>query len=157
MIPILTIDEESVSRNWQGNEESIQWVKNHCAPLHASNSTIPLYKCADEWVKMKVFNEFKETFPVTEFHEYGYCDTEEALTRHLEPYVNDRDSNYMVTVDTISMDNEKYYKFGTYVNKDGIDTNQDYYDYMDKHPEMKTEQDIKNKWITFAITKLKTA
>ena len=54
----------------------------------------------------------------------------------------------------MSMDYEKYYKNGTYINKDGIDTGADYYNYIDEHPEMKVPQEIENKWICFTIRKL---
>ena len=55
----------------------------------------------------------------------------------------------------MDMDYEKYYKNGSYINKDGVDTELDYYEYIDEHPEMEVPQDVENKWITFIIRKLK--
>lgn len=156
MIPRLTIDEESVYKNWEGNEDSIEWVKDHCDVIFATNSDIPLYGCDNNWVNMEVFKEYKKVCPLSECHIYGYCDTEESLVKYLQPFVNDKENNYFVEISGMSMDYEKYYKNGSYINKDGVDTETDYYEYIDEHPEMKVEQDFKNTWIHFTIYKLQT-
>ena len=75
--------------------------------------------------------------------------------KYLQKYVDDKVNNYFVHFGFMSMDYEKYYKNGTYINKDGIDTDQDYYLYIDKHPEMKIDQEFENKWITYTVRKLK--
>lgn len=155
MIPILTIDMESVIKNWEGKEDSIEWVKRYCGVVNAKNSNIPLYLCDENWINMGVFNEFKKTFPTSECFIYGYCDTEDSLVKYLQQYVVDKENNYFVHIGFMDMDYEKYYKNGSYINKDGIDTEEDYYSYIDEHPEMEIEQDYENKWITFTITKLK--
>lgn len=154
MIPFLTIDEEFVQNTWKDDESSREWVTENCDVVYADNSNVPLYTCDDSWVKMGVFNEYKQILPISEFYEYGYCDTEDALLKYLQSYVDDKDNNYFVTIGTMSMDYEKYYKNGTYINKDGVDTKKDYYDYIDEHPQMEVEQDFENKWITFTICKL---
>lgn len=155
MIPELTLDIESIVKHWKGNEDSIQWVKEHCDVFHAENSDIPLYICLDTFVDMGVFKEFKKTYPISEFFVYGYCDTEDSLVKYLQNYVDDKENNYFVMFNFMSMDYEKYYKQGSYINKDGIDTDEDYYEYIRKHPEMEVSQDYENKWITFSIVKLK--
>lgn len=151
MIPLLTIDKESVEKNW-AKEEDRKWVYDYVNPMFAGD--IPTYQCDDNWVRMGVFKEFKKCVPVSEFFEYGYCDTEESLVRYLKQYTDDTENQYFVEIGTMSMDYEKYYKNGSYVNKDGVDTGEDYYQYIDEHPEMKVSQDIKNEWITFAIYKI---
>ena len=154
MIPLLTKDEESIDKNWN-TKESADWVKDYCEVVYASNSSIPLYSCDEYWVSMGVFKEFKSIYKISEFFIYGYCDTEEALLKYLQQYIDDKDNNYFVSIGGMDMDYEKYYKNGSYINKDGIDTGDDYYEYIDNHPEMKVKQDIENRWITFEIYKLK--
>lgn len=155
MIPELTLDIESITKLWNGNEDSIQWVKEHCKVFHTKNSDIPLYICVDSFVDMGVYKEFKKTCPISEFFEYGYCDIEDALIKYLLPYAEDEENNYFVSIGSMPMDYEKYYKQGSYINKDGIDTNEGYYEYIIKHPEMKVSQDFENEWITFHIVILK--
>jgi hypothetical protein len=155
MIPRLTIDEESVYKNWEGKKDSIEWVKKHCDVVFATNSDIPLYECDNNWVNMGVFKEYKKVYPLSECHIYGYCDTEESLIKYLQQYVDDKENNYFVNIGGMSMDYEKYYKFGSYINKDGEDTGMDYYNYIDENPDMKVEQDVKGRWIRFCIYRLK--
>ncbi len=153
MIPKLTIDKESVASQWD-DESARDYVSNLCSPIMLEDD-LPLYKCDDSWVNLKVFNEAKSTCRISDFFKYGYCDTENALKKYLQTYKEDTENSYFVEVGTMSMDYEKYYKNGSYINKDGVNTEEDYYDYIDKHPEMETQQDIENKWITFAIYKIK--
>lgn len=155
MIPKLTIDTKAVSKTWEGDKDSIKWVKNHCHVAFATNSDIPLYTCDDTWVYMGVFKEYKKVCPPSECFIYGYCDTEESLVKYLQKYVDDKENNYFVNVGSMSMDYEKYYKNGSYINKDGVNTETDYYEYIDEHPEMEIPQDIEGKWLTFVIYKLK--
>jgi len=155
MIPVLTLDTDAITKNWKGDQESIDWVKKYCNAVYAENSTIPLYQCDENYVDMEVFKEFKKICTMRDFHDYGYCDNEESLVKYLQKYVDDKDNNYFVHFGFMSMDYEKYYKNGTYINKDGIDTDQDYYLYIDQHPEMKIDQEFENKWITYTVRKLK--
>lgn len=153
MIPILTIDKVFINSQW--NDKSARdYVINHCSPIMLEND-LPVYACDNYWVNLKVFNEAKSTYHTNNFHKYGYCDTESSLKKYLQKYKEDVKNFYFIEVGVMSMDYENYYKNGSYINKNGIDTEDDYYNYIDEHPEMKTSQDIKNKWITFVIYKLK--
>ena len=151
MIPLLTVNEEYIDSNWE-TKESADWVKDYCSVMMAGGK-IPVYQCDNNWVRMGVFVEYKDVD--RDFHEYGYCDTEESLVKYLKKYVEDGENNYFVEVGGMSMDYEKYYKNGSYINKDGVDTGRDYYDYIDENPDMKTDQDVEGRWFTFVIYKLK--
>lgn len=155
MIPLLTIDEESVRKNWDNNEEFIKDVMDFCNVIITKNKSIPVYLCDDNWVNMEVFKECKKTYHTSDFFEFGYCDTEDALEKYLQSYVDDKENSYFVQITGMSIDYEKYYKNGSYINKDGIDTGVDYYEYIDEHPDMKVDQDIEGTWIQFTIYKLK--
>ena len=156
MIEKLTLDEESL-KQWK-DEKDREEVRKLCGCVEISDNEekiiIPAYWCDDLWVNtLKVFKEHKSLTKIQDCFIYGYCDTEDALVKYLKEYYDDPDNSYFVTVSTMSMDYEKYYKNGTYVNKDGVNTHQDYFDYIDEHPEMKVEQDIEGKWIHYCIRK----
>jgi hypothetical protein len=153
MIPLLTVDKEYIDANWE-TKESADWVKDFCEVILAGDE-IPVYKCDDSWVRLGVFVEYKDVERMSEFSEYGYCDTEDALVKFLRTYDIDKDNMYFVEIGGLDMDYEKYYKFGSYINKDGEDTGMDYYNYIDENPDMKVDQDVKGKWIRFCIYRLK--
>ena len=153
MIPLLTVDKEYIDSNWE-SKESADWVKDYCKVILAGDE-IPVYRCDDNWVRMGVFVEYKDVERVHIFSEYGYCDTEESLVKYLRKYMEDEENDYFVEVGGMSMDWEKYYKNGSYINKDGVDTGRDYYDYIDENPDMKIDQDVEGRWFTFVIYKLK--
>lgn len=150
MIPLLTIDENSIRENWKRKVDQA-WVKRYC-DVYVAKDNIPLYYCDDTWVNMGVFKEYKKT--ISPAIEYGYCDTEVSLIKYLQQFKDDKENNFFVSIGGLDMDYEKYYKFGSYINKDGVDTRDDYYSYIDKHPEMQVKQDMENCWIKFIIYKL---
>ncbi len=156
MIPKLTID-ENVLLGWKTQKDRDE-VKELCKCIEISDDNdtivIPTYFCDELWVNtLKVFKEHKSITGTRDFYEYGYCDTEDSLVKYLKSYLDDPDNSYFVTIGFMSMDYEKYYRNGTYVNKDGVKTHKDYWDYIDEHPEMKIKQDFENKWITYCIRK----
>ncbi len=153
MIPELIIDKDYIRENWntpEAAEETIKLLEN-CVQLNGSN--FPVYLFQEMWITMNVFKQFKNLDK--EFFEYGYGDTEESISKYLQKYADDKENNYFVYVCLMSMDYEKYYKNGSYINKDGADTETDYYEYIDQHPEMEVQQDFENQWIHFCISKLK--
>ena len=151
MIKELTIDTKFLHANWP--EESWDEVTNICEAICINKDCdIPVYQCDDSWVKTGIYNESKKI--LESLCEYGYCDTEDALIKYLQKFKDDAENAYFVEVHLMSMDYEKYYKNGSYINKDGIDTEDDYYAYIDEHPEMKVEQDYENNWIKFTISKI---
>ena len=112
-----------------------------------------MYLCGVHWVDVGLFKEYKQSNSVSEAIS-GYCDTEDSLAKLLQKYVDDKENNYFISVGFMDMDWEKYYKAGSYYNKEGVDTEADYYDYISKHPKMKVSQSFENKWITFIIYRL---
>lgn len=153
MLPELTPDTEYIQSNWP--EDCWKEVEKiiEAVALDKLEYGIPVYSCEDYWVKLGVFKEFNGMAPMSDYFEYGYCDTQESLRKYLQPLI-ESEENYFVTVGGMSMDNEKYYKQGTYINKYGVDTGEDYWPYIEAHPEMKIEQEFNNKWLTFSIRKL---
>lgn len=83
--------------------------------------------------------------------DYGYADTEVAVEKYLQSYKDDPETEYFVELGLMSMDYDKYYKNGSYINEDGVDTGEDYYN-IDF--EVEPTQEYEDKWVTFAIHKL---
>ena len=154
MIPKLTIDEEAVNKLWK-EQDLIDKVKEFCTEVAIKDNSLYVYSCDDDFVKMGVFKEYKDIENIDKFWKLGYCDSEDALIKYLQEYKNDPDNSYFIRVSLMDMDYVKYYKNGTYINKDGIDTHDDYYSYIEENPEMEISQDIENNWISFLIYKLK--
>lgn len=151
MIPILTMDEDFILKH-PDPEEMSSYARRYCSTIFIGDK-IPVYPCGVHWVDVGLFKEYKQSNSVSEAIS-GYCDTEESFAKLLQKYVDDKENNYFVNVGFMDMDREKYYKVGSYYNKEGIDTELDYYDYISKHPEMKVKQSYENKWITFMIHRL---
>ena len=82
--------------------------------------------------------------------DYGYADTEAAVEKYQQNYIDDPDP-YFVELGLMSMDYEKYYKNGSYINEDGVDTGEDYYDI-----EFETEptQQYEGEWVKFSVYRL---
>ena len=156
MIPELTLDIESIEKNWK-NKEDQEEVKKHCEAVglcfdNDKSDLIPIYLCDNNWVGLGVFKEYKQISEI--LVEHGYCDREEDLELYLQSYLKDPDNNYFVSIGFMDMDYEKYYKHGSYINKDGEDTGDDYWPYIDQHKDEEGRQQFPSKWITFGIHKL---
>ncbi len=147
MIPKLTLDIDFIESTWKEKKDQ-EFVKNDCDCVPLKNG-IEVHDCDDMWVEIGVFKEFKKVIKKLVF--YGYCDTEDALLKFIQQYEDDKEKNYFVEVGGLSMNNEKYYKWGSYINKDGENTHNDYWDWIREHPEDKNKQEFKGKWIRFAI------
>lgn len=155
MLPEFTLDIESIEKNWD-SKESQDYVKKICeaASLGDIEDGIPVYNCDDTWFNMGVYKEAKKLTSITDYFEYGYCDNEESLKKYLQPLIEEENTRYYVCVHLMSMDYEKYYKNGSYINKDGVDTGDDYWYYIDEHPEMEIDQEWENNWLAFSIRKV---
>ena len=81
--------------------------------------------------------------------DYGYADTEAAIEKYLQQYINDPVNEYFIELGLMSKDYEKYYKNGTYINAEGFDTGEDFYDIYDG--DFEPESQYENSWVTFTI------
>ena len=80
--------------------------------------------------------------------DYGYADTEAAVEKYLQTYIDEPNELYFIELGLMSMDYEKYYKNGSYIDEDGEDTMMDYYDI-----EFETEpiQEYEGSWVKFSV------
>ena len=152
MIPHLTINENYVRKIWKGPD--INYVIKRCSEGKLDDGT-PVHFCDVSWLGHAngegVFNEEKKI--VEHLVDYGYCDTEDALIKYLKQW-NESEKEYFVEICLLDMNNEKYYKYGSYINKDGVDTEEDYYPWIEQNPDYKVEQEYKDRWIGVAISQI---
>lgn len=147
MIPRLTCDSEAIRKNWKdSSEEDWKMIEGYTKGCVLDGSDIEVYLYDESWVRCGIFKEFKKVKESLVF--YGYCSTEKALAKFLQQYVEDKEKNYYVHCHLLDMDYEKYYKFGSYINNDGVDTEDDY-DWDNEE-----EQQYEDKWIAFSISEI---
>lgn len=85
-------------------------------------------------------------------YEYGYADTEAAIEKYVQQYIDDPNNEYFIEIGLMSKDYEKYYKNGTYIDENGIDTGEDFYDiYTDG---FEPEAQYENSWVVVTIFKI---
>ena len=54
----------------------------------------------------------------------------------------------------MSKDNDKYYKNGTYIDENGIDTGEDFYAIHNHNSDFNVESDYENYWVTVTIFRI---
>lgn len=86
----------------------------------------------------------------TSLLDYGYADTEAAVEKYLQQYIDEPNELYFIELGLMSMDYDKYYKNGSYINEDGEDTEMDYWDYWDNSDDKPT-QEYEGSWVKFTV------
>ena len=86
-------------------------------------------------------------------YDYGYASTEASIEKYVQQFINDPHNEYFIEIGLIPKDYEKYYKHGTYIDENGIDTGEDFYDIYKDGIEPETQ--YKNSWVTVTIFKIK--
>ena len=147
MIPKLTLDIEAIHENWKEHPESWPEIEKIYDLVKIGDGSIPAYPyhCAYIFIKLGVFKEFKNVADPS--YDYGYCDSESALIKYLQKYI-ESEENFFIEVGLLDMEYENYYEFGTYIDENGVDTEDDY-DWDNEH-----EQQYPGFWIRFNVVKL---
>lgn len=143
MIPKL----EFTSKSWTDEyKEKAEKLLNK--PFYLNNNTN--IKC---WANNTSI--FPEAFigcenKIFKMEEYGYADSEEAIELYLKKYIEEPNQEYFIEIGLMSLDCEKWYKNGYYVNEKGEDTGTDYWSiYQTDH--LKEKRQYQNCWVTFSI------
>ena len=154
MIPVIKLNQPYVNEIWK-NPNDRKTLEKACGVMFLNKPyDIPVYRIdAAMWIKLDVFEGYKGIAPLSECHVYGYCNNDEALAKFLKPYVDSEDE-YFVCVHLMSKDYENYYKNGSFINEDGVDTKTGYWIYEEEHPDMVGEEEYENAWLSFVIYKL---
>ena len=85
--------------------------------------------------------------------DYGYADNEESIEIYLKHYIEDPNNEYFIELGLMSLDYDKFYKNGYYVNEKGEDTGTDYWSfYSEDH--LKEKRQYKNNWVMFSVYKI---
>ena len=85
-------------------------------------------------------------------HDYGYADTEASIEKYVQQFIDDPDNEYFIELGLMSKDNDKYYKNGTYIDENGIDTGKDFY--AIHNSDFNVESEYENSWVTVTIFKI---
>ena len=147
MIPILKPNEKF----FVGLEDDVaKWYTEKSEPIAFFNN-IPIYRNdVDTDVKKDcLFDEYITASIDT----FGYCPSEDALIKILEPFQKDNKKKYLVTafwVDKYVADCDDSYRY--LYNENGEDMRMNYPDYVDEYGHPTTE--LKNKIISFDIYQL---
>lgn len=147
MIPKLTF----TAKSWpEENQKEAERIFGETIPLNG-NKDILCYR-TDPGGIMFAYEGYENHFP--HMKKYGYADTEEAIEKYLKPYIEDPEKEYFIELGLMSKDYDKYYKNGYYINKDGEEADEDFFDlYEDEETEPETEYE--NAWVTFVIYELR--
>lgn len=148
----LEIDYDRLHSLW--NEDDWNHIENMLQTLSYLLPEIHSYPSFAEYVANDgVFRNIKELYkrPI----DYGYANSRESLKKFLLNNNEYPDGDYLVILGAISREDEKYYKKGTYINHDGFDTVDDYWGYIEDHPDEENfiDDDCKKNdfWITYTI------
>ena len=150
MIPKLTFDREAVRKNWPDcDDKEMDNIEKYAAAVQLTDDcNFEVHVSDNNWVNLGIYKEFKKT--KRGYVDYGYCSTQAAMAKYLQKYADDLEKNYYVYTHMLSMDYENYYKFGSYINNDGVDTEDDY-DWDNEE-----EQQFEDEWIAFSVYELET-
>lgn len=129
------------------DEKDAQLVLNLLSRIEEFN--IPVYIC-----NTRLWTDFVKDYPYTkepDTIDYFYGLNTESLEKYINTkYGDDNPNVYVVEAHLLSMDHEKYWKFGTFVDLNGINTDDDFYS-VDNWEELIDKAQIKNHWIAVSI------
>lgn len=154
MIPELKINKDAL-KDWTDTEKAT--LEKYSAPLKEFLPECYTYTWfVESCIKGGVFEGFNQ---LEYTHEYGYANTRESIKKYLKQYADDTTKNYAVLINVMDRETEKYYKNGSYINHEGINTGtDDYWWYIENHPEEENfiDEDCKKDdfWITFFIIEI---
>lgn len=147
MIPKLIFDKEKNRKGYRGTDEEFEkfcklfdTFSEFSFDAYHDNANC-LLSCFDGY----------EDWHQPHIVDYGYALTPEAVEKYILANYGDNNPNkYFIEVGLMSFDHEKPWKQGTYIDKDGNNTQEDYYDVEGIEEEMKHPY-IDNRFITFSV------
>lgn len=150
MIPKLEFDVDYILKHSNDAKDTINYLSFTSCSI--GKSKIPAYAFDPLFADLGYIKNYVGASRLS--IDYGYADTEASLEKYLQKYVEDKDKDYFIKIGLMSTDYEKYHRNGSYINKDGENTEDDYFSYIERHPEMKQDQEYEGEWITFSICRL---
>lgn len=147
MIPKLIFDREKNRQNYNGTDKDFE---EFCILLDTfSEFSFDAYKEGTNCL-LNCFNGY-EDWNQPNILDYGYALTPEAIDKYIISNYNDNNPNkFLIEIGLMSFDYDKPWKCGTYVDKEGNNTYEDYYNIDSVKDEMKNSY-INNCFITFGV------
>lgn len=166
MIKKYEIKEEAFTQFKQSSEEDIQKLKtklaNICTEFYRGYG-IPVYPSDSQyflWCYKGLEKAYCINGEVPNYHDLptdnGYGLTFDSIAKYIKDnYGDDNPEEYFITWESIPMDYDKIYNFGSYVNLDGENTWDDFYYVEPDSKKLENKADIKNNFIVFNVFHLK--
>ena len=127
MLPKLEFDEERVHKDYLGTDEEFEQFKE----LLDTHEEFKKFDAYTNWANgllycFKGYEDWNQPMIV----DYGYGLTCAAVEKYiLDTYGDSNPDKFMVEIGLMSFDYEKPWKFGTYVDLDGNQTDHDFEEY----------------------------
>lgn len=150
MLPELEIDIERVKKDYPQKEDQ----ENITETLQKFDNftSIPVFPVMAEYFA-NYFIGHENIDSDLEIVDYKYGLTIESIEKYITNEYSDDADEYLIVGTIMSMDYEKYYKNGTFVDLDGNATYEDFYD-IKNWEELKKKADFGNHWIRFTVYNL---
>ena len=146
MIFKINFDIENNRQTYRGNDKEFEGFIDMLKPFNDFS-----FECYRENTNSFLFclNEYSNTRQ-PKLLDYGYGLTIESLEKYLAKYKEDESNSYLIEAGLMSFNNEKPWKCGYYIDREGKDTGLDYEDIEGIESEME-HADVKNCFITFSV------
>ena len=156
MINKLEINDDVIITNWT-DEQDRNYMREKLNTL-VEEFNIPVYFKGSEHF-LYCFDGYEHITSTPLSIDYGYGLTFKSLEKYLkDKYGDGNKGEYFIVAYTMSMDYEKYYKNGTFVDLNGKNTGEDFW-YQKNADDLAKKADIENYWIAYCVydlTPLKT-
>jgi hypothetical protein len=156
MVNTFEINEDYLS-HWK-DENDRENIRKKLSTL-IEEFDIPVY-CEGTEYFLNCFKGYENAPSVTIPEDYGYGLTFKALNKYLKNHYGEYNRNeYIITVGMIPIDYDKIYKCGEYIDLNGNNTGDDYYntpDFDPSNPNDSSKADIENNFLSYQVFLLKT-
>lgn len=151
MFPNYEVDIDFIKENWKNPDESVKIITERVLVPVEDFKQVQVFYHGVEFFSC-CFKGHHQNIEVGNLKvvKYGYALTAESIEKYLLENYADDENEYLVEVDLMSMDYEKYYKNGCFVDLDGNYTHRDFYD-LDDCDELEKKAQFENNWIMFRI------
>lgn len=151
MFPRYEVDIDFIKKNWKDPEKSVKDITERILNPLSDFKQIQVFGPHVEFFSCCFKGHHQNTHTGNlKMVKYGYALTVESIEKFLLENYADDENEYLVEADLMSMDYEKYYKNGRFVDLEGNYTGRDFYQ-LDDCDELEKKAQFENNWIHFCI------
>jgi len=155
MIVKLEPNLEQIEKGWKTKKDR-KVVLDHVHGIKLTEDFNHAYlQNTNIYVALGIFKGYEDIRVQPKLEDYGYALTGEAIKKYVLSNFGDSDpTEYMLEISVMPFDYEKYYKNGSYIDLDGNDTGNDFFDQPD-YKELEKKAELPGYWISFTVLKLR--